>query len=390
LGSVYASLNADATGPLNWAVCERPFSYIPVMASGRPYWDFPRGLGSIRLLLEVGGEWGVPARVCLSGTGLSPGDIDRPDRLVEAEQAVRAIRNLTEATGDPPGLGAAVGVRLKLSSLGAWGILLSSCQTIADVIRVGPRYYELSENFLRPSLEYQVNAVVLVYADDEVPEDIRGFMIERDLAYNVTSVQALVGASTPLHMTARLPAERTAALAALLPGFEIVGQSTRNAIHLPRLVLQQRLISADADTHRCCLAHCDEILGTLHNRDSVANRVRAVLLRSAPGLLGLDQVAHEFHVDARTLRRWLVEEATSYRTLVDEVRERRAIELLDAPGGTVRQTASHLGYASVASFTRAFRRWTGETPAAWTREHASVPPVRFGQRSVRTRLSERT
>ena len=348
------------------------------MGSGRPYWDFPRGLGPIRLLLEVAGEQGVPAHVCLSGTGFSLSDVDRTNLLIEAEQAIRAIRNLAEATGDPPGLGAAVGVRLRLSSLGAWGLLLASCRTIADVIRVGPRYYELSENFLRPSIEYDADAVVLVYADDEVPEDIRGFLIERDLAYNVTSVQSLVGASTPLQMTARLPAERTAALAALLPEFEFEGQSIRNAIHLPRRVLQQRLISADSDTHRRCLAHCDELVETLHSRDSVADRVRAVLARSAPALLGLDQVAHEFHIDARTLRRWLVEEATSYRELVDEVCARRAIEVLEAPGGTVRQAARHLGYASVASFTRAFRRWTGETPAAWTREHAHVPPVRFG------------
>ncbi len=339
----------------------------------------------MRLLLEVGGEWGVPARVCLVGTGLSPSDIDRTDLLIEAEQAIRAIRNLAEATGDPPGLGAAVGVRLRLSSLGAWGVLLSSCRTIADVIQVGPRYYELSENFLRPSIEYQADAVVLVYADDEVPEDIREFLIERDLTYNVTSVQALVGTSTPLHMSARLPAERTAALAALLPGFEIEAQSVRNAINLPDWVLRQSLISGDDDTHRRCLAHCDELVETLHSRDSVANRVRAVLQRSATPLLGLDQVAREFHIDARTLRRWLVEEATSYQALADEVCTRRAIELLEAPGGTVRQAAQRLGYASVASFTRAFRRWTGQTPAAWTREHASVPPVRMSQRSVRTR-----
>ena len=64
---------------------------------------------------------------------------------------------------------------------------------------------------------------------------------------------------------------------------------------------------------------------------------------------------------------------------------RRAIELLEAPGGTVRRAAHDLGYASVASFTRAFRRWTGMTPAAWTRERASIPTVRFGQKSVRTR-----
>jgi AraC-like DNA-binding protein len=355
------------------------------MGSGRPYWDFQRALGPMRLLLEVAGEWGVPPRVCLSGTGLSLTDIDRTDLVIEAEWAIRAIRNLAEATGDPPGLGAAVGVRLRLSALGAWGLLLSSCQTIADVIRVGPRYYELSENFLRPSIEYRADAVVLVYADDEVPQDIRGFLVERDLAYNVTSVRSLVGASTPLQMTARLPADRTAALAALLPGFEIDAGSHRNAIHLPRRVLQQHLISADAETHRCCLTHCDELVETLHSRDSVTNRVREVLNRSAPPLLGLDAVAQEFHIDARTLRRWLGEEATSYRALADEVCARRAIELLEAPGGTVRQAAHHLGYASVASFTRAFRRWTGETPAAWTREHASDAPVRFDQRSVRTR-----
>lgn len=339
----------------------------------------------MRLLVEVGGEWGVPARVCLAGTGLSPSDIDRSDLLIEAEQAIRAMRNLAEATGDPPGLGAAVGVRLRISSLGVWGLLLSSCPTIADVIRVGPHYYELSENFLRPSIEYEAGDVVLVYADDEVPQDIRGFLVERDLTYNVTSVQALVGASTPLHMTARLPAERTAAVAALLPGFEVEAQSARNAIHLPDWVLHQRLISRDDETHLRCLAHCDELVETLHSRDSIANRVRAVLQRSATPLLGLDEVAREFHIDARTLRRWLVEESTSYQALADEVCTRRAIELLEAPGGSVRQAAQRLGYASVASFTRAFRRWTGQTPAAWTREHTDVAPVRIGQRSVRTR-----
>lgn len=352
------------------------------MASSRPYWDFPREIGSLRLLVEVAGEWGVPARVCLAGTGLSLSDIHRVDRCIDAETELRVIRNLARATGDPPGLGAAVGVRLKLSSLGVWGLLLLSCRTIADVIRVGPRYYELSENFLRPSIEYRADAVVLVYADDEVPEDIRAFVIERDLAYNVTSVQSIVGTSPRLHMTARLSIARTTALSGLLPGFVIEAQSARNTIDLPQRVLQQRLISADDETHRRCLARCDELIEMLRHRKSVANRVRAVLERSESPLPGLDHLAQEFHVDARTLRRWLVDEATSYRALVDEVCARHATELLETPGATVQQVARHLGYASTASFTRAFRRWTGKTPAAWA---GSVPPVRFGQRSVRTR-----
>lgn len=73
-----------------------PILYIPGMASGRPDWDLPCGLGVARLLQEVR-EWGVPARFCLFGTGLSPGGIERRDALVEARQTGRAIRNLTAA-----------------------------------------------------------------------------------------------------------------------------------------------------------------------------------------------------------------------------------------------------------------------------------------------------
>ena len=46
------------------------------------------------MLVEVGGEWAVPARVCLAGTGLSLSDIDRVDLSIDAEQELRVVRNL--------------------------------------------------------------------------------------------------------------------------------------------------------------------------------------------------------------------------------------------------------------------------------------------------------
>jgi AraC-like DNA-binding protein len=343
---------------------------VGLVGSGRAYWDFPRRLSAVRLLLEVGGEWGIPASVSLAGTGLSLSDLDRVGQTVEAEQELRVIRNIASATGDPPGLGATVGVRLKLSSLGVWGLLLLSSRTIEDVIRVGPRYYQLSENFLRPSIERRASSVCLVYSDDEIPSDVRGFIVERDLAYNVTSVRSMVGSSTPLHLTARLPAARGAALEGSLPGFVVDSESARNTIELPYWMLRRQLISADDETHRRCLARCDELVETLRRREGVANQVRTALHNSSCPLPTLDEVAEQFHVDARTVRRWLVEEATSYRALSDEVSAHRAIELLDTPGITVQQAARRLGYAGAASFTRAFRRWTGETPTAWSRGRA--------------------
>ena len=69
----------------------------------------------------------------------------------------------------------------------------------------------------------------------------------------------------------------------------------------------------------------------------------------------------------RTLRRRLATEGTSYREVNDQISESLAQELLVRGGLSPKDVADRLGFSDVTSFTRAFRRWTGETPAAYTR-----------------------
>jgi AraC-like DNA-binding protein len=45
----------------------------------------------------------------------------------------------------------------------------------------------------------------------------------------------------------------------------------------------------------------------------------------------------------------------------------RAMALLAEPGTTVLRVATDVGFDSVSAFTRAFRRYTGETPTAYRR-----------------------
>jgi AraC-like DNA-binding protein len=65
------------------------------------------------------------------------------------------------------------------------------------------------------------------------------------------------------------------------------------------------------------------------------------------------------------LKRRLAEEGSDYTTLLDEHRHGRALSLLASPESTIDAVAERLGYSDVANFSRAFRRWTGVTPAAW-------------------------
>jgi AraC-like DNA-binding protein len=53
--------------------------------------------------------------------------------------------------------------------------------------------------------------------------------------------------------------------------------------------------------------------------------------------------------------------------MLDGERRDRALSLLVSPQLSLVQISERLGYRNVQSFERAFRRWTGTTPAAHRR-----------------------
>ena len=84
--------------------------------------------------------------------------------------------------------------------------------------------------------------------------------------------------------------------------------------------------------------------------------------------IGKDAAAEIFGMSSRTLQRRLRMEATSYREVVDRTRLRKARMLLEETDIMLLDIALLLGYEEAASFTRAFRRWTGVTPSEYRRD----------------------
>jgi AraC-like DNA-binding protein len=84
----------------------------------------------------------------------------------------------------------------------------------------------------------------------------------------------------------------------------------------------------------------------------------------------LEDVAATLHVSARSVRRRLADEGTSFRVVVARARQ-VAADRLFAAGCSVEQAAGRLGYADSSSFAHAFKRWTGVTPESWRRTRLS-------------------
>jgi AraC-like DNA-binding protein len=78
-----------------------------------------------------------------------------------------------------------------------------------------------------------------------------------------------------------------------------------------------------------------------------------------------DALAPLLNLSPRSLHRQLKEEGTSLQVLKDEVRRERAIELLQRTRKPIKQVAESAGFQNEKSFIRAFKQWTGQTPAAF-------------------------
>jgi len=77
------------------------------------------------------------------------------------------------------------------------------------------------------------------------------------------------------------------------------------------------------------------------------------------------ELAPLLNLSPRSLHRQLKEEGISLQHVKDEVRRERAIELLQRTRKPIKQVAESAGFQNEKSFIRAFKQWTGQTPAVF-------------------------
>jgi len=83
------------------------------------------------------------------------------------------------------------------------------------------------------------------------------------------------------------------------------------------------------------------------------------------GAPALSVVADHLGMSERTLQRRLSEQGCSYQTLVDDSRRQLAHRLLRDTDFSLIEVAFMTGYSEQSAFTRAFARWTGQTPRSF-------------------------
>lgn len=111
-----------------------------------------------------------------------------------------------------------------------------------------------------------------------------------------------------------------------------------------------------------------DLMVTPGTDNSYATRIKGMALkqqREGRGFPDFVTVASDLCVSPQTLRRKLQAESTSYQTLKDVLRRDMAIDKLVNEDLSVAEIGQQLGFVEPASFTRAFKQWTGVSPAQY-------------------------
>jgi AraC-like DNA-binding protein len=157
-----------------------------------------------------------------------------------------------------------------------------------------------------------------------------------------------------------------AALRTLLGTRELAFGQRGNGVALPRAFLDRPLRGADPALLALLDRQAEQLLGARPASGRTAELVRhRVLAAFARGLPSVADVAAELSMSARTLQRRLGDEGVSFAGVLDDVRQELALRHVREKGRPLGEIAFLLGYAELSPFLRAFKRWTGKTPAAF-------------------------
>jgi AraC-like DNA-binding protein len=312
----------------------------------------------------------VPADDVLQGTGTSLESLRDPTTRLTFrvyEMLVERARRLTSE----PGLAFVLGFEMRLSWHGFLGFAAMTAGTLGEALAIAERFIGTRAAALRLSSYVEGDKASLVLEEHLPDGPLREFTVITLLVGLSRIGDALTGKELPGLADCALPEPPYAAPFVALAAASGIG-TMRFGQPAHRLVFDAAdlglpIVSADPVATALARAQCDRELAALAEASSLAGRVRAAVARADRAPPSLEQVAKALHVSGRTLKRRLGAEGTSFSTVLEEVRRQRALLLLEDRRLGIAEVATRLGYSDVANFTRAFRRWTGATPASFRR-----------------------
>lgn len=320
-----------------------------------------------RAVVEACERLGLDGDALLASAGLTRAELSQPDARIRSAQADRLWEAAFARSGRSTlaldaALALAPGAYRVLHYIGAHAPTLG-----AGLERV-LRYFPLVDARVSWQVEREGEDVALRMAIPGLVGGVPRAPAEYTFAAILHQTRASTGVAwSPRRVELEHPRDpEVAARHRDAFGCPLVYGAERTALVLSQATWMTAVPHADPALLAILDRHADALSAEVPREAGLVARVRAALAAAlkAGEPADIDTTARTLGLGARTLQRRLDDEGTRFATLVDETRVLTARALLADRGVALSEIAFLLGFSEQSAFTRAFKRWTGETPAA--------------------------
>ena len=328
--------------------------------------DLTVSAGIVSGLLAFAVARGAERCALLDRAGIDPESLEDPDSRAPLE-TYKALLHAAQDMCADPALALHYGEAVDMSEVSIVGLIMNASETMADAFAQMQRFGRLAlevegvsdgPRFQIAQRDGQLWMVDTRANPDDFPE-----LTEGAFARLVCGPRRFLDKPHVLEVcfTQAAPAYRAA--------FERVFQcpvtfgASWNAMRVDPQIMTWRVALQPRYVFGVLTERADMLLRDMEHAKTTRDRVEAILLPLLhTGDVGADAIAGAMGFSRQTLFRRLKAENTTFEDILDALRHRMALHYLRGGKASVNETAYLVGFSEPAAFSRAFKRWTGQTP----------------------------
>jgi len=286
-----------------------------------------------------------------------------PNARVPTTRIQALVKLSLEATGDP-GFGLTAAEQLLPAALQGLGFAWLASDTLRDALSRLVRFSRFLNPFFKVHLDDNENTLDLVsmgaeswpnYVYEQGDIGMGGIlrMCQITAGEHIVPVRVVMQRPTPLC------ADRFNAFF----GAPIEYGAPDNRLCFDLHLVNQPLLNSNPELARI---NDQAVIDYLARFDlsNITMKVRASIIEQLPrGTPNQKSIADALHVSLSSLQRKLKDEETTFKELLEDTRRSLAMQYIREARRPLGEISYLLGFSEHSSFSRAFRRWTGTSPA---------------------------
>ena len=325
----------------------------------------------LKAVVQAASALGVDGPALLRDADIDEEQLRAPAERIPLARYLNVYKMAVERSGDPD-LGLYVGHVIYFSGMNLHLYMTTICRNLKEYFNVIPSTIQIRGDTGRVLVRPQGEFIRLEWHPfNAETASFRPLVDEmlKSSAEIVNAICALPVSVRAAEFSYSLPDDTRALKRAF--GSNLKFGCEVSCLYFSREVVRYPLIEVGFELGGDFWAGPRSVFSEPADADPFLRDTRIAIRRALPGgALTIDSLAVELGISRRTLQRRLSVLGSSFKTMLQDVREEQSRRYLDDPRLAVTEIALLLGYSDQASFSNAFKSWCGCAPTEYRQRGA--------------------